>query len=83
MVTWIQYDKANRKEYIAQLVSNVRLALLPQEYLLQRVEEDNLVKTNNKCKVRTRTSKFQVHIRVHNADGVLVHITLVCKHVVL
>ena len=51
VVTWIQYDKSNREEYIAQLVSNVRLALLPQEYLVQRVEEENLVKTNNLCKV--------------------------------
>lgn len=63
VVAWIQHDKSNREEYIAQLVSNVRLALLPQEYLVQRVEEENLVKTNNKCKVRSgRDSSRQVLI---------------------
>ena len=51
-MAWIQKDLDNRKEYISQLMSKVRLALLTQEYLVQRVEDDSLVKGNSDCKVR-------------------------------
>ena len=49
-MSWIRHDLTNRQEYIAQLVSSVRLALLPQDYLVQRVEEESLVKSNTQCK---------------------------------
>ena len=35
---------------MAELLEHVRLPLLPQEFLVQRVEEETLVKNSSECK---------------------------------
>ncbi|XP_064600633.1 kelch-like protein 2 [Liolophura sinensis] len=50
VITWLQHDLPNRGENVAQLVEHVRLPLMPQEYLVQRVEAEPLIKENSNCK---------------------------------
>lgn len=50
VIAWVNHDLEKRKEYLAELMEHVRLPLLSQEYLVQRVEEEPLLKTNLQCK---------------------------------
>ncbi len=50
VIQWIHHDLGTRQEYISQLMEHVRLPLLPQEYLVQRVEDEQLIKNNSQCK---------------------------------
>ncbi|XP_055499145.1 kelch-like protein 3 isoform X3 [Leucoraja erinacea] len=50
VISWIKYDKEARLEHMANLMENVRLPLLPRDYLVQTVEEEALIKNNNTCK---------------------------------
>lgn len=49
-MSWINYDLDNREHYLPQLMENVRLPLLSQDYLVQRVEEEPLLKASPQCK---------------------------------
>lgn len=50
VIGWIQFDPADRQQYVAKLMQNVRLPLLPQEYLVSRVENEALLKQDLLCK---------------------------------
>ncbi|XP_038651709.1 kelch-like protein 3 isoform X2 [Scyliorhinus canicula] len=50
VISWIKYDKEARLDHMANLMENVRLPLLPRDYLVQTVEEEALIKNNNTCK---------------------------------
>ena len=50
VIHWTNHDHQTRGDFISQLLEHVRLPLLPQEYLVQRVEEEPLVKNNTQCK---------------------------------
>ncbi|XP_065332651.1 ring canal kelch homolog isoform X1 [Cloeon dipterum] len=50
VVSWVQHDLERRQAYLADLMEHVRLPLLSQEYLVQRVEEEPLLKANLQCK---------------------------------
>ncbi|XP_016059235.1 PREDICTED: kelch-like protein 3 [Miniopterus natalensis] len=50
VISWINYEKETRLEYMAKLMEHVRLPLLPRDYLVQTVEEEALIKNNNTCK---------------------------------
>lgn len=50
VISWVNHDLENRQAYLAELMEHVRLPLLPQDYLVQRVEEEPLLKSNLKCK---------------------------------
>ncbi|KAL0274518.1 UNVERIFIED_CONTAM: hypothetical protein PYX00_002618 [Menopon gallinae] len=50
VIAWVYHDLEKRKEYLAELMEHVRLPLLSQEYLVQRVEEEPLLKPNIQCK---------------------------------
>lgn len=50
VIGWVNHDLENRQAYLAELMEHVRLPLLPQDYLVQRVEEEPLLKSNLKCK---------------------------------
>ena len=47
---WVRRDLVTRQQFVSQLVEHVRLPLLSQEFLVQRVEEETLIKTNSECK---------------------------------
>ncbi|XP_074647308.1 kelch-like protein 3 [Tubulanus polymorphus] len=49
-LSWINHDLNNKGHHIAELLEHVRLPLLSQEFLVQRVEEEPLVKSNSQCK---------------------------------
>uniref|UniRef100_A0A671MDN2 Kelch-like protein 2 n=1 Tax=Sinocyclocheilus anshuiensis TaxID=1608454 RepID=A0A671MDN2_9TELE len=50
VIAWVTHDKDVRQEHMAHLMENVRLPLLSREYLVQRVEEETLVKNSSACK---------------------------------
>ncbi|XP_060237835.1 kelch-like protein 2 isoform X2 [Meriones unguiculatus] len=50
VIAWVNHDKDVRQEFMARLMEHVRLPLLPREYLVQRVEEEALVKNSSACK---------------------------------
>jgi hypothetical protein len=49
VVSWVQHELEHRQGHLAQLMEHVRLPLLSQEYLVQRVEEEPLLKANLQC----------------------------------
>uniref|UniRef100_A0A0A9YYK4 Kelch-like protein diablo n=2 Tax=Lygus hesperus TaxID=30085 RepID=A0A0A9YYK4_LYGHE len=50
VVSWVNHDLEERQKHLAELMEYVRLPLLPQDYLVQRVEEEPLLKANLQCK---------------------------------
>lgn len=50
VISWVNHDLDGRQNFLAELMEHVRLPLLPQEYLVQRVEEEPLLKANLRCK---------------------------------
>ena len=50
-MSWTNYDRSgSRREQIARLMQHVRLPLLSQDFLVQRVEQEPLIKNNGTCK---------------------------------
>uniref|UniRef100_A0A667WXV9 Kelch like family member 2 n=1 Tax=Myripristis murdjan TaxID=586833 RepID=A0A667WXV9_9TELE len=50
VIAWVNHDKDVRQEHLAHLMEHVRLPLLSREYLVQRVEEECLIKNSSACK---------------------------------
>ncbi|TRZ00145.1 hypothetical protein DNTS_028229 [Danionella cerebrum] len=50
VIAWVMHDRDVRQEHMAHLMEHVRLPLLSREYLVQRVEEETLVKNSSACK---------------------------------
>ncbi|XP_041075805.1 kelch-like protein 2 isoform X2 [Polyodon spathula] len=50
VIAWVNHDKDVRQEHMSHLMEHVRLPLLSREYLVQRVEEESLVKNSSACK---------------------------------
>ncbi|XP_032805634.1 kelch-like protein 2 isoform X1 [Petromyzon marinus] len=50
VLAWVNHNREKRQELMASLLENVRLPLLSREYLVERVEEESLVKNNSTCK---------------------------------
>ncbi|ETN63611.1 ring canal kelch protein [Anopheles darlingi] len=50
VITWIQYDVPGRQHNLADLMEHVRLPLLAQDYLVQHVEKEQLMKGDLQCK---------------------------------
>ncbi|XP_072262944.1 kelch-like protein 2 [Pyxicephalus adspersus] len=50
VIAWVNHDKDVRQEHMAHLMEHVRLPLLSRDYLVQRVEEEALVKNSSACK---------------------------------
>lgn len=50
VISWVHNSLETRQSHLAELMEHVRLPLLSQEYLVQRVEEEPLLKSDLKCK---------------------------------
>lgn len=50
VIGWIQFDDAERRKYLPELLEHVRLPLVAQDYLVLRVENEPLIKENLLCK---------------------------------
>lgn len=50
VIAWVQHDLESRKKHLSALMEHVRLPLMPQDYLVQRVEEEPLLKADLQCK---------------------------------
>lgn len=65
VISWVHHDLEKRQNDLALLMEHVRLPLLSQEYLVQRVEEEPLLKANLQCRGArnaTRCSRKETHI---------------------
>ncbi|XP_064120222.1 ring canal kelch homolog [Macrobrachium nipponense] len=51
VMSWVSGDLTSREQYLAELMEYVRLPLLPQDYLIQRVEEEPLLKQDTQCEL--------------------------------
>ena len=49
-LNWVRHDQDTRQEFVPMLMEHVRLPLLPQEYLVHRVDDEPLLKTSPQCK---------------------------------
>ncbi|XP_044066384.1 kelch-like protein 10 [Siniperca chuatsi] len=50
ILRWIAHASEERREYISLLLSNVRLALMSPEYIIDSVSENELVKASEECR---------------------------------
>lgn len=50
VIAWIQFNPSDRRKYLPELMENVRLPLIGQEYLVSRVENEPLLKEDLHCK---------------------------------
>ena len=50
VLSWVNHDQENRKEFVPMLMEHVRLPLLSQEYLVHRVDDEPLLRLSPKCK---------------------------------
>lgn len=50
VIGWIQFDDAERRKYLPELLEHVRLPLVNMDYLVSRVENEPLIKENLLCK---------------------------------
>lgn len=50
VVAWIQSDPLARQQFLGNLMQYVRLPLLSQDYILQRVEKEPLLQGDLQCK---------------------------------
>ncbi|CRK93246.1 CLUMA_CG006789, isoform A, partial [Clunio marinus] len=50
VVAWIQFEPSLRQQYLGRLMQYVRLPLLSQDYILQRVEKEPLLQGDIQCK---------------------------------
>ena len=49
-MSWVNHDLQNREDRLESLLEHVRLPLMSQDYIVQRVEEEPLIKGNSRCK---------------------------------
>lgn len=61
VISWVHHDLERRQNDLALLMEHVRLPLLSQEYLVQRVEEEPLLKANLQCGFTILLSKEYVY----------------------
>eukprot|EP00794_Sanderia_malayensis_P007959 gene7959-8817_t len=47
---WIQYGKNQREKYMARILGNIRLHLLPKSFLLNQLEENSFINSEPGCK---------------------------------
>ena len=50
VIAWVNYDRAQRENYLPELMEHVRLPLLSRDYLVERVETEPLIKRSFACK---------------------------------
>nr|XP_009862126.1 kelch-like protein 3 [Ciona intestinalis] len=50
VIGWVRSDLVSRSQYMPILLEHVRLPLMPSDYLVERVDQESLVKNNDLCK---------------------------------
>lgn len=50
LMKWINHDRENRKQYLAQLLGKVKLPLIDARYLMEKVAANELVRSNLECR---------------------------------
>ncbi|XP_025834257.1 kelch-like protein 17 [Agrilus planipennis] len=50
VLNWVKHDLSERKQYISKLMENVRLPLVNREFLMTRVDCENLIREDGQCR---------------------------------
>ncbi|GJQ83409.1 hypothetical protein Trydic_g14191 [Trypoxylus dichotomus] len=50
VLNWVKHDLANRSQYISKLMIHVRLPLVNREFLMTRVDNEQLVREDSQCR---------------------------------
>lgn len=50
VLNWIKHDLTQRKQYISKLMVHVRLPLVNREFLMTRVDNENLIREDIECR---------------------------------
>ena len=58
VMRWVKSDLNNRKKYLANLISKVKLPLLPTQYLMEKVETEELLKKDLECRDYLDEAKY-------------------------
>lgn len=64
ILAWIRYDVGERRQYVAELMANVRMAMMSKAYFVSHVETEPLLQDNAQC----RDYISEVY-RYHMPDG--------------
>uniref|UniRef100_A0A8C4XL28 Kelch like family member 10 n=1 Tax=Falco tinnunculus TaxID=100819 RepID=A0A8C4XL28_FALTI len=65
ILKWIAHDPQNRRQHIAVLLGQVRLALMQAEYFMNNVKTHDYVKDNKECKgliINTLTEMYNLNM---------------------
>ncbi|CAF3473390.1 unnamed protein product [Rotaria socialis] len=49
-IKWIDYDTEKRKSFIARLIRNLRLGLIPLQLFMTKIKQHSYIKDNDECK---------------------------------
>ncbi|KAM9359147.1 kelch-like protein 10 [Symphorus nematophorus] len=67
---WITYAPEERSRHISLLLSNVRLALMSPEYLLENVADNKLVNASEECRpILLKAMEAMIDIRTMRSSG--------------
>lgn len=50
VLNWVKHDLSERKCYVSELMSHVRLPLMSRDFLMSCVESEPLIRDDNNCK---------------------------------
>ena len=50
VMSWVKHDLNNRVKQLPHLIEFVRMPLISKHYLLDRIDADNLIRSNLKCR---------------------------------
>ena len=62
VMSWVHHNLPSRQCHVEQLLENVRLPLMCQDYIVQKVEEEPLVKANSRCILLVCVSTAFLHV---------------------
>lgn len=52
VINWVKYDLSNRKHFLPELLSHVRLVFMQMKDLLKEMKEEPLIYSNPECKFK-------------------------------
>ncbi|XP_017775251.1 PREDICTED: kelch-like protein 17 isoform X2 [Nicrophorus vespilloides] len=50
VLNWVKHDLANRSQYVSRLMVHVRLPLVNREFLMNRVDNERLIREDSQCR---------------------------------
>lgn len=68
VLDWIRYSESTRKDFLPNILSNVRLGLFNPKFLVSTVSDEPLIKANLKCRDLVDEAKNYLLLPSERAD---------------